>query len=179
MIPFKVFFKAILFGLFSMVIGFPANFFATEIILYFDKDHDQIINNFNEYKENGIYLSFFLSGFITYLVVLLLKKGCAGDLEGSINIMGIDVAVPTETLNRLRSKRNVNHEHPSPTDSHRHISRVSCVDLEQQETRRRQARHTRHRPSLDDDKNGSGKSINSEPIYTQEPELGIKTSNSF
>ena len=96
--------------------------------------------------------------------------------------MGIDVAVPTETLSRLRSKRNVNHEHPSPTDSHRHISRVSRVDLEQQETRTRQTiqeRHTRHRPSLDDDKIGSGKSINSEPIYTEKPERGIETSNSF
>lgn len=183
MIPFKVFLKAIFFGIFSMVIGFPSNFFATEIILYFDKDHSKIINNFNEYIENGIYLSFLLSGFITYLVVLLIKKGCAGDIEGSINIMGIDVAIPTETLSRLRSTRNLNRSdnnpsdnNPSynnPSDNNSHISRVSRIDLEQQQRRQR---------ILPINNGGSGKSIRSEPICSSEvlaPERGIQTLNSF
>lgn len=173
MIPFKVFLKAIFFGIFSMVIGFPSNFFATEIILYFDKDHSKIINNFNEYIENGIYLSFLLSGFITYLVVLLIKKGCAGDLEGSINIMGIDVAIPTETLSRLRSTRNLNRSDNNPSDNNSHISRVSRIDLEQQQRRQRR---------LPINNGGSGKSIQSEPICSSEvlaPERGIQTSNSF
>jgi hypothetical protein len=91
-----------------MVIGLPSGMVATKVLQYVDKSHEpHIQNNYNEYKSSGIYFSFFITGFITYLVISLIKRGIAGDMEGSVNVCGVDIMLPTSSLhNRPTESEN-------------------------------------------------------------------------
>lgn len=110
MIPCLIILESILIGLITMVLGLPSGMIATKILQFIDKSHEPYIqNNYNEYKSSGIYLSFFITGLLTYLILSLIKRGVAGDLEGSVNVCGLDVALPSSSLqNQNRDRRNAN-----------------------------------------------------------------------
>ena len=132
MFPLRVVFEAIFIGLLTMLIGLPSGMVATKVLQYVDKSHEpHIQNNYNEYKSSGIYFSFLITGFVTYLVVSLIKRGIAGEMEGSVNVCGVDIMLPTSSLHNREQRSTESEDSDVTVASQVAVRDVSSVsDLE-------------------------------------------------